>query len=215
MVVSPAPALQDIITRLGNVERQLDRLASARVLSAPIGNADIAAAAQIDPSKLNAGGNANRALGTNNGTTAVWGQIPGDWMAAQAVTRMVATSISTGPYFATGAPDNLVWGGSGAPTLTTGPGTSCQYMVFFCFLRLLTNTNAASPVVYAGWNGNIQAEMGYITEAVANYWITYFGMFFIAPSPSTAYSMNIWVLTGNGQLVTLGNGVGTILELKR
>lgn len=65
---------QDVIRRLSDIERRLDRMAAARVLSPPISNQDIATLAQIALSKLSTNLVADR-LVLDNGSAIVTGQL--------------------------------------------------------------------------------------------------------------------------------------------
>lgn len=203
MAVSGVAPLQDIVTRLANVERQLDRMATARILSAPIGSADIGAAAILG---------SNIATGTITGANIQDGSVASVDLAANAVSTSISRSISTGPYFSSGGPDSLLFAG-GSPAITTGATT--QYMIMIAMVRAQINVNASNLTGYVGLNGSIYSELGTFTEVTANYFVTVGGVYVVSVYPSTAYTMSIWLLTSSGNLVTLNVGYGHMVELKR
>lgn len=220
MVVAPNPSLQEVVSRLMDIERRMDRLAAARVLSAPVGTADIGNK-QVAYTKLLGSGVANTVAQTANGSDVVYGQVTNSLMATNAINtaNIIAGSvsnyslrpISTGPYFATGGSDNLVYSGGISPSITASATT--QYIVVGCTVRFHMNAqvHVAGQV---GANGIVYAETGVWTPAVGTY-CTLTGLVIATASPSTAYSVNIWLVTAAGMLVTLDAGFGWILELKR
>lgn len=209
MVVSANPPLQEVVARLMDIERRMDRLAAARILSPPIGNADVAANAGIVVSKLNAGGTANRALGSN-GTTASWQQLTEHFLTQGSIHNYQVKNISTGPYFASGGMDPLVFIG-GNPSLTTSASTYAVVVAGMIRCHTNTATHTGGNLLLNG--GNV-GEMGYWTPPLSTY-MTISGYLIIPIGGSTTYSGGMAMSCAAGVLVTLDVGYCMIIELKR
>lgn len=230
-MASSPPALSEIVSRIGDIERRLDRIAAGRVLSAPVGNADIGSGIAV--TKLAPGGVAQRVLGTHDGVNVAWqqvttpmiapanittalvaaGNITSALIASGAISRFSLNGISTGPFFASGSTDSVLFSGGSSPQFVTGPEVGM--MVLIGMIRYHMNAPAVNLTGYLGLNGTIAGEMGTWTCPTAGYFQTVSASIITNATPNALHVLGLWVVSGAGNLVTFDTGYGVLMELKR
>lgn len=213
-------ATEQVITRLADIERRLDRLGSARLLSPPIGNADIDADADIVVSKLYAGGSANRIVRTSNGTTMVLGQLLAADVTANSLTEaeIAASAIhssstqanhSGGAVVATGGVQTVPGSSLGLTTGLNTLGIVCAAMT-----RFTASVNGTILTAYISINGGLSQEMGTLTLHDGGWHYTLCTTCHFNVAASTGYTFRIDYVANAGT-ITFGNGWTQLQEVKR